>query len=191
MVPVFPAGLALFLFLLFPDGHLPSPRWRVLAWLAVVGSTLLLLAAAFTPAPLVVSLQLPPATNPVGIGSMPWLDDISEFGWLPCLGLLAASVVAMGLRLRRSVGEERQQLKLFASAGALTVGGLIATVLIYIPFPSEPDWIFGTVIVLGFGIAIPVATGRPKSGVPSGFHVNGCARGARRFPHPCPGSGFA
>ena len=43
----------------------------------------------------------------------------------------------------------------------------------------------------GRGIAAPTATGRPKSGVPSGFQVNGCARGERCRPQPCPASGLA
>src|SRR5688572_20389823 len=39
--------------------------------------------------------------------------------------------------------------------------------------------------------ASPSFTGVPKSGVPSVFHVNFCARGERCPPHPWPGSGFA
>ena|ERR1035438_3115467 len=43
----------------------------------------------------------------------------------------------------------------------------------------------------GTAIGAPTATGLPKSGVPSGLHVNSCARGERRMPHPCPDSELA
>ena len=36
----------------------------------------------------------------------------------------------------------------------------------------------------GAATGTPVAAGRPKSGVPSAFHVKRCARGDRLFPHP-------
>lgn len=43
----------------------------------------------------------------------------------------------------------------------------------------------------GFRNAVPVETGLPKSGDPSAFHENRCARGDRLAPHPCPDPGFA
>jgi len=45
--------------------------------------------------------------------------------------------------------------------------------------------------MLGFGSGSRSATGCPKFGVPSEFHVNGCALGERRFPQPSCASGFA
>ena len=44
-------GLLIFVFLLFPDGRLPTPRWRWFARAAVAGSLLLVLAVPFLPDP--------------------------------------------------------------------------------------------------------------------------------------------
>jgi hypothetical protein len=38
-----------FVMLLFPDGHLLSRRWRIVAWMAVCGAVLTTLADAFYP----------------------------------------------------------------------------------------------------------------------------------------------
>src|SRR5438270_12496043 len=43
----------------------------------------------------------------------------------------------------------------------------------------------------GAATGVPTATGRPKFGVPSEFHVNLCARGARFRPQPWLGSELA
>ena len=42
-------GISGFLLLLFPDGHLPSPRWRWFAWICAVGLVVLSLAVLFGP----------------------------------------------------------------------------------------------------------------------------------------------
>jgi hypothetical protein len=63
------------------------------------------------------------------------------------------------------------------------------------PEKKDPDFAVIQALVYlspeGGAIATPNAAGRPKSGVPSAFHPNLCVRGARRFPHPPPDSGFA
>jgi len=53
--------LMFFALLLFPDGRLPSPRWRLFAWLAAATFTLLSVLGAFEPGQL---LNVP---NPTGI----------------------------------------------------------------------------------------------------------------------------
>jgi hypothetical protein len=73
--------------LMFPDGRLPSRRWRVVGWLSVVALVTLACGSASTPGPL---SDYPEINNPVGLppleGSV--LED-GDFGW----GLLSASVV--------------------------------------------------------------------------------------------------
>src|SRR5919112_610686 len=63
--------LVLFLFLLFPDGRLPSPRWRVVAWLIAGGILLDAASFALVPGPLLESDAhgLEPVQNPFGFGS--------------------------------------------------------------------------------------------------------------------------
>src|SRR5215212_3673563 len=46
---VIPILAVVFAMLLFPDGRLPSPRWRIVAWTAVLGAVLEALYDAFDP----------------------------------------------------------------------------------------------------------------------------------------------
>jgi hypothetical protein len=62
------------------------------------------------------------------------------------------------LRYRRSAGEERLQLKWFAYVAMLSLGLLVALV----PFATtskSADVAFDTTIVVGIGLALPVAIG--------------------------------
>jgi hypothetical protein len=60
-------GLVPLVFLLFPDGSLPSPRWRPVAWVAVAATAGFIVAGAFSPGP-IGGDPLPGAPqNPVGI----------------------------------------------------------------------------------------------------------------------------
>ena len=67
---VFPTGLALFAFLLFPSGRLPSRRWRPVAWLAVTFAGVVILLGALQPGSLNVGNGLPPAKNPLGVDAV-------------------------------------------------------------------------------------------------------------------------
>jgi signal transduction histidine kinase len=106
-----------FLFLLFPTGHMPSRRWRPVAWLASIG--LLCLTAG--------SITL--ATR---VWSDPFAGSEDAARELPGLVLLIFSVAVLALpvtlvlsaasvlvRFGRSRGDERQQLKWFVAAAAL------------------------------------------------------------------------
>jgi len=116
-----------FLLLLFPDGHLPSPRWRWLAWVA--GFVILTLY------PLMVlseretfSYGRPAIENPLANVLGPWVEEgallATSLELAILLSLLIAatgSILAVVLRYRRSKGEERQQLKWLATAGTVSV----------------------------------------------------------------------
>jgi signal transduction histidine kinase len=157
---VFPAGLVLFLFLLFPDGHLPTRRWRVLGWMAVVTSVAMTVLVMIDPTPISVGPNLATVPNPVGVAGAPKFNGNSAFGniWLLAICELVAAAVAMGLRLRRSRGVERRQLKLSAYAGVFSVGLVVVTVLAQVIFGDAvvQGW-FDLAIILGFGIAVPVS----------------------------------
>ena len=150
---------ATYLFLLFPDGRLPSRRWRPLAWLS--GTVIVLLSVGFGLAPGPVA-SLPPGTrNPFGLEELPWLSRAANLGF-PLLALcILASVVSLVLRYRRSRGEEREQIKWIAFAASV-VGllFLIGIVISLIYAPELPAWseLLDVVTVLSYA-GVPIAVG--------------------------------
>ncbi len=113
--PIVAAGP--WLLLLFPDGRLPSRRWRPVAWAA--GTSVLLFAggSAITAAPIpgATLAQLAQGAAPTDAWSR-WYDIFTS-AIFPVTDLLALiGVVALLLRMRRSRGAARQQAKWFAYA---------------------------------------------------------------------------
>ena len=121
----FPAlGLVPLLFLLFPDGSLPSPRWRPVAWVAVASMAVEMLAVAFSPGP--IGGEVLPGTpqNPVGIESAGQVLEVAgAVGFLVTPALAVVALLAPVLRFRRAQGVARQQLKWFAYGALLLVAG--------------------------------------------------------------------
>jgi signal transduction histidine kinase len=107
-----PLVILTFLLLLFPQGRLPSPRWRPLAWVmtaaAAVFIVTLLAAAGRT------------WSDPYREGAAGAAVILGLFV-LPLFVLLVCSLVAVIMRFRRAVGDERLQLKWFATGAALVV----------------------------------------------------------------------
>jgi hypothetical protein len=158
---VFPAGLSLFAFLLFPTGRLPSPRWRFVVWSGLAASLVAVGSAWIDPSPITVFSDLPDATNPTGITGLgsTLTDAIGGVGWFAGLALLTGTIVSLVMRARRASPQERQQVKLLAYAAALTVGLLLLSFpapLVGLPIGSG---VWDAAIVLGFGVAVPVACG--------------------------------
>jgi hypothetical protein len=119
--------LVAFMALLFPDGKLPSPRWRAIVWLngvmAVAGS----FTAAFLPGP---SPFIEAIDNPFGVEGLKDVKNLLD-GVLKALsyGVLGvAGLVALYVRFRRGLGAERQQIKWLAYAGTVLLTG---TILLY------------------------------------------------------------
>src|SRR5215208_3164652 len=120
------------LMLVFPDGRLPSRRWRIVMWTAVLGAALRVLADAFTPGPLRTHLYV---ENPFGVsaaigGGFTTYDLFAASTVLGTTLLLLSSIAALVsliVRLRRTRGDERQQLKwfLFAAVPATVCLNLI------------------------------------------------------------------
>lgn len=121
----------IFLPLLFPNGRLPSPRWRPVLWLATVATALL---------PLILALRLdpndnvlPPVLNPYGIpGAERFLRIIEPFAHTFLLISLVATAAAVVIRFRQAQGRERQQLKWFAYATALVIVTYVVGVSLYL-----------------------------------------------------------
>ncbi len=121
------AGLLALSLLLFPDGKLPSWRWRPALWALLGGVSLLVLAGLFYPGH--YAQPFASQSNPL---ALPGVDNglinaVDLGGWMLVLVGLALGTAGLVIRLRRAHGVERQQLKLVLSVGALT--GLVAVVL--------------------------------------------------------------
>jgi hypothetical protein len=114
-------GPIVFLALLFPNGRLPSVRWR---WFARLSLLLILMGAvsgAFAPG-LISSLGH--INNPLGVEGLPNTWHLVQTLMLTLIFVSAASLL---VRLRRAGGVERQQIKWFAYAGVVASSGAILT----------------------------------------------------------------
>jgi MFS family permease len=143
------------IFLLFPDGRPPSPRWRWLIWAAAAFGVIYTVGTALDPAPVELSNKFPELSNPVGVSALQGFQASPIF--FGALLLLGCSVVSLVLRFRRSRGLERQQLKWFSFAAAVTIGGLVIAVPLYGASPLISNVLWYSALTLGLGVAIPGA----------------------------------
>jgi hypothetical protein len=105
-----------FVFLLFPDGWLPSRRWRPVAWLSGLTIVLVCIQVGLTPGPLE---GLGGVRNPVGFMVFPWMKSVPYILIPLFLLCMVLSVFSLVLRYRHSRGEGRQQIKWIAFAASL------------------------------------------------------------------------
>jgi hypothetical protein len=140
--PPLPVTLML---LIFPDGRLPSRRWRVAVCTALVGTTLTSLTV------------LLPAYSAV--------ESAGTVGLWASLAALLASVAAVVLRWRRSRAQERQQIKLLVYTVAVTIVAVLGAIATWYlrddvwGVPSYPTVLAGVVGFAGIAVGIPVAIG--------------------------------
>jgi hypothetical protein len=148
------SGLFAFLGLLFPDGRLPSPRWRPFAWAVVVIVAFGTVTAAYSPGPID---SLAPIRNPLGVGDFPDLLGPVEALVFALALVSAASVLA---RLRGADGVERQQIKWFAyAASVLAVGAFVSWVVADAVGAWWLRWEVGYAATLVGLAGLPVALG--------------------------------
>ena len=114
------AVVALFLPLLFPDGHLPSGRWRPLAYFAAASVVLAVVTTMVAPA--TYAPGYPSIRNPIGLDRYSAIFEAIGLAMQPLLlVLVVVGAVALFSRVRRADADERQQIKWFAYAGALVL----------------------------------------------------------------------
>ena len=153
-----------FMFLLFPDGRLPSRRWRPVAWLSGLTIVLVSIQVGLTPGRLE---GLGGVRNPWAALVFPWMK-IVPYLLIPLFLLcMVLSVFSLVLRYRHSRGEERQQIKWIAFAASL-IGTLYLIAMIgSIVYPQEtwfapgsPLWLISLeyAALLSFPL-VPVAIG--------------------------------
>jgi hypothetical protein len=156
----------------FPDGRLVSPRWRYGLWLGIFTLVTSLVSTMVQPGPMDVDSPAT-ITNPLGAGVVPQ----QVFAASSAIGnFVAVTVVVLGgaslvVRLRRSRGRTRQQVKWFVYVGAVAVAALVLALVDVINESivgdPTPAWsqILGSIgwfttlvsLVIGFPTAIGIA----------------------------------
>jgi hypothetical protein len=119
--------LGTYLILLFPDGRLPSGRWRPLAWLSGTVLLLVSISNALAPGPLP---DLGGVRNPFGLEGYPWMTGARDALNLLLSVCMLASASSLVLRYRRSGGEVREQIKWIAFAASLVALGVSGAVVL-------------------------------------------------------------
>jgi hypothetical protein len=146
-------GLFMFLALLFPDGRPPSPRWQPFAWLVGVVLVVGTVAVALWPE---TAAGFDLTNNPIGIEAATDVVNPVET-ILYTLALVAMS--SLVVRLRRSKGVERQQVKWFAYAVVVLA---ISAILAYVVFETIGirwlGWISSVLVIISV-VGLPVAVG--------------------------------
>ncbi|MGI8773961.1 MAG: hypothetical protein ACR2KQ_02920 [Actinomycetota bacterium] len=151
------ATLLTFCLLLYPDGRLPSRRWRFVP----LGASFLLLGAiagtAFMPGKMEPFEEGGPRVdNPFGIeGAGPYLEPLASasFGLLVLFGAL--SVASLVCRFRASRWQQRQQIKWFMYPAAV----LVAVVVLEAPLQRLlGDGISALFFIVAI-LLLPVGTG--------------------------------
>jgi hypothetical protein len=138
-------AVAIFVPLVFPDGQLPSCRWRLLVWLIGAGLAIYAVDAALEPGgPDPLGVELPPNVYGVLV-----VVQIALF----IVGILGAAA-SVALRLWLARGQERQQLKWLVYATSVAMVGMLGAV----SFPPPLGDFFFVVSLIGFA-AMPVAVG--------------------------------
>jgi signal transduction histidine kinase len=120
------------LFLTFPDGRLTDRRWLSVVAAAVIGAVAGTVGFTLSPG---IGGEFASGVNPVAVEGWP-IELVADAG-LGLAGAAAmAAVVSLALRLRRSAGIQRQQLKWFAFAAfwAAAVPPLVAAVWYELPW---------------------------------------------------------
>ena len=147
-------GVPALLFLLFPDGRLLGPRWRGAVWLTAVAMLGFAAAPALRPGPM-PDAAVKGTVNPVGVeGAGAFFKTVGNVSGTLALLAILLGAVSLALRLRRSHGVERLQLKWFAFAAVLFA---LACFLGFLVF-AQNDVLFGLVVIGAFS-SIPVAAG--------------------------------
>ncbi len=145
-------------FLLFPDGRLPSRRWRLAIWLELV-AVVCLVAFAFEPGPL-GNLGLVRVTNPFGIqGAAALVGTLSWVGFFMTLAVAVAGGISLVVRFRRARGVERQQIKWFALSGVVFCAVFaVGPFLWSLPQVPATAWIWPVLFLAGAS-TVPVTIG--------------------------------
>ena len=150
------AVIALFLPLLFPDGHLPSRRWRPVAWIAGALAVVAVLGSMFKPGSYP---GFPLIRNPLGIDAWDDLFDVVDSATdIVFVLLIVLTAVALFERMRRAGPDERLQIRWFVFAGSIVIVGFLAdSVSGLVPGVESVTGILAVAAVTALPVAVGIA----------------------------------
>jgi hypothetical protein len=164
-----PVGLlGIYLVLLFPDGRLPSRRWRPFTLFAGAVIALICLLLVLVPGPVEGHAG---SLNPFGLVYLTWMGNATIYVILLLPVCIVVSAFSLVLRFRHSGAEVREQIKWVAFAACLVGSMYLVNSLAQLFFAPEslqsgnagPAW---TSLIL-----IPVTQSYPGVPVAIGFAV--------------------
>jgi len=133
----------------FPDGRLPSPRWR---WFS--RTTIGLLALGVAGIAIGGGDVAPGLANPAGVAWVQQREWLLAFVAIPLLASLPIAVASLVVRYRRADSLERIQIRWFAWAAGLATGLYLVSFLS--PDEAWQSWTFlaYTLVPASIGVAI-------------------------------------
>ena len=143
--------------LLFPSGRPPSRGWWAVAWLLAAGAAVAAVAMVLLwPARGLELLDSTPQSSRAPVGTA-----VMNAAALTLTAAGVATVVALLVRLKRSRGVERQQVKWLTYAGALAIFGLVLLLPgdMGLGSPAGALDVAGTILTAGAGLGLPIAVG--------------------------------
>ena len=147
---------ATFVLLLFPDGHLPSPRWRWAARVAGTGIAVFVIGSMLQPG----AVSDSSSTNPFGVGGS---IGRAIFGEMRSIGLLVlaisvpVSIASLFFRRRHADHAGREQLRWLTYAAGLVFLGMIPARVILTTLHVDVT-VVNSVLILSVS-ALPIAIG--------------------------------
>ena len=145
---------AFFLILqLFPTGRPLTPRWRALVWLTLVASLLWFAVPAFGPTSSFTT-NFPGVRHPLPLLSASVATAMDQWASLLLAVVFVASAVEIVLRYHRSTGDERLQMKWFATAAAVAAIGFVIGIVTIAEGPALAFALLAPLIPIAAGVAI-------------------------------------
>jgi signal transduction histidine kinase len=154
-------GISGYLLLLFPDGHLPTPRWRWFSLMCGLGLVVLSLVIIFLPGTFEEN-GYPNLANPLGLEFLTPIEGVLLVTVLFAPLIVVGGAVGVFRRLRRTTDQvQRQQLRWLAWSAALIAGSYVLAFfpqLLGAPAGSQWENWLSTLAVFSF-ILIPITIG--------------------------------
>ena len=153
-------AVVLALLMLFPDGHLPSRRWRPAARITIFAGFMFTALQAVSPGSMNSLDPAQTVDSPIVLGGAAGVAGsyVIALCAVTVLSVFAASFVSLMRRFGQATGVLRQQLKWFVGAAALFIATVACQLVLW---NISATWTNAGVLIL-FGVgatALPIATG--------------------------------